>query len=112
MIHYGEKILDMHSRETGYNPMATGEVKWFNNDKGYGFVKMDDEAESEVFVHHSAIDMEGFKSLKHGQRVEFSLYYGPKGLTASYLKLLGDESSQEEELAVATTATTKPHSLE
>jgi CspA family cold shock protein len=68
--------------------MATGVVKWFNNDKGYGFVKMDDEDESEVFVHHSAIDMAGFKSLKHGQQVEFSLYYGPKGLTASYLKQL------------------------
>jgi CspA family cold shock protein len=39
-----------------------------------------------VFVHHSAIDMNGFKTLRHGQQVEFSLYYGPKGLTASYLK--------------------------
>jgi CspA family cold shock protein len=68
--------------------MATGVVKWFNNDKGYGFVTLDDEGQSEVFVHHSAIDMQGFKTLKHGQRVEFSLYYGPKGLTASYLKQL------------------------
>jgi cold shock protein len=68
--------------------MASGVVKWFNNDKGYGFVLMDDEAQSEVFVHHSAIDMQGFKTLRHGQAVEFSLYYGPKGLTASYLRLL------------------------
>ena len=74
--------------------MATGVVKWFNNDKGYGFVMMDDEDESEVFVHHSAIDMEGFKTLKHGQRVEFSLYYGPKGLTASYLKQILDENGE------------------
>jgi len=74
--------------------MATGVVKWFNNDKGYGFVMMDNEDESEVFVHHSAIDMEGFKTLKHGQRVEFSLYYGPKGLTASYLKQLRDENGE------------------
>ena len=71
-------------------------MKWFNNDKGYGFVTMDDEDKSEVFVHHSAIDMEGFKSLKHGQRVEFSLYYGPKGLTASYLKQVDTESSEPE----------------
>ena len=74
--------------------MATGVMKWFNNDKGYGFVTMDDEAKSEVFVHHSAIDMEGFKTLKHGQRVEFSLYYGPKGLTASYLKQICDEAGE------------------
>lgn len=66
--------------------MATGEVKWFNNEKGYGFVLMDNEERSEVFVHHSAIDMNGFKTLRHGQKVEFALYYGPKGLTASYLK--------------------------
>jgi cold shock protein len=66
--------------------MATGCVKWFNNDKGYGFVLMDDAEQSEVFVHHTAIDMNGFKTLKHGQKVEFSLYYGHKGLTASYLK--------------------------
>jgi CspA family cold shock protein len=74
--------------------MATGVVKWFNNDKGFGFVLMDDEDQSEVFVHHSAIDMPGFKSLKHGQRVEFSLYYGPKGLTASYLKQLCNENGE------------------
>ena len=74
--------------------MATGVVKWFNNDKGFGFVLMDDEDQSEVFVHHSAIDMEGFKTLKHGQRVEFSLYYGPKGLTASYLKQLRDADGE------------------
>jgi CspA family cold shock protein len=74
--------------------MATGVVKWFNNDKGYGFVLMDDEEQSEVFVHHSAIDMNGFKTLRHGQKVEFSLYYGPKGLTASYLKpVKGNESN-------------------
>ena len=74
--------------------MATGVVKWFNNDKGYGFVMLDDVEQSEVFVHHSAIDMEGFKTLKHGQRVEFSLYYGPKGLTASYLKQICDENGE------------------
>jgi len=68
--------------------MATGTVKWFNNDKGFGFVLLDDSGD-EVFVHHTAIDMNGYKTLRHGQRVEFSLYYGPKGLTASYLRLIG-----------------------
>lgn len=68
--------------------MASGVVKWFNNDKGYGFVLLDGDEQNEVFVHHSAIDMEGFKTLRHGQQVEFSLYYGPKGLTASYLRLV------------------------
>ena len=71
--------------------MFTGTVKWFNNDKGYGFVQMDEDG-SEVFVHHSAIDMEGFKTLHHGQAVELSLYYGHKGLTASYLKPLDKDN--------------------
>ena len=67
--------------------MATGTVKWFNLEKGFGFVKMDEDG-SDVFVHHSAIDMRGYKTLSHGQKVEFSIYYGPKGLTASYLRPL------------------------
>ena len=92
--------------------MATGVMKWFNNDKGYGFVMMDDADKSEVFVHHSAIDMEGFKTLKHGQRVEFSLYYGPKGLTASYLKLICDENGEVEiEDGLVDPSNTPPHSL-
>ena len=90
--------------------MATGVVKWFNNDKGYGFVTMNDENESEVFVHHSAIDMEGFKTLKHGQEVEFSLYYGPKGLTASYLKQINAEQPQEQDGATED-STTPPVSV-
>lgn len=76
--------------------MATGTVKWFNNDKGFGFVILDGCGE-EVFVHHSAIDMNGFKTLRHGQQVEFSLYYGPKGLTASYLRLTGYRAPPQEQ---------------
>ena len=72
--------------------MATGTVKWFNLDKGYGFVQMDEDG-SDVFVHHSAIDMQGYKALSHGQRVEFSLYYGPKGLTAAYLRPIDGDST-------------------
>ena len=61
--------------------MATGTVKWFNNAKGYGFVTPDD-GEQDVFVHFSAIEMEGYRTLKEGQCVEFEVEQGPKGLHA------------------------------
>ena len=64
--------------------MATGVVKWFNNAKGYGFVKPD-QGEQDVFVHFSAICMDGYKTLKEGQRVEFDVSKGPKGLHAANL---------------------------
>ena len=55
--------------------MATGIVKWFNNAKGYGFVTPDD-GEQDVFVHFSAIEMEGYRTLKEGQRVEIEVEQG------------------------------------
>jgi cold shock protein len=58
--------------------MATGTVKWFNNDKGYGFVTQDDGGK-DVFVHHSAISGEGYKSLAEGAKVEYEVEDGPKG---------------------------------
>lgn len=64
--------------------MATGVVKWFNNAKGYGFVTPDD-GEQDVFVHFSAIEMDGYRTLKEGQRVEFEVEHGPKGLHAQHL---------------------------
>ncbi len=67
--------------------MATGTVKWFNNAKGYGFVKPDG-LEKDVFVHFSAITMEGYKTLKEGQKVEFDVSEGPKGLHAGNLHRL------------------------
>jgi CspA family cold shock protein len=57
-----------------------GTVKWFKNDKGYGFIQRD--SGDDVFVHHSAIQMEGYKSLEEGQRVEFTVSKGQKGLQA------------------------------
>jgi CspA family cold shock protein len=57
-----------------------GTVKWFNGAKGYGFISR--EGADDVFVHFSAIMMEGFKTLDEGQRVEFSVEQGPKGLQA------------------------------
>ena len=57
--------------------MARGTVKWFNNQKGYGFITP--ESGKDVFVHHSAIQGEGYKSLDEGQAVEFEIQQGPKG---------------------------------
>ena len=62
--------------------MNTGVVKWFNNAKGYGFVRPDGRDE-DVFVHYSAIAMEGYKTLKEGQKVAFEITEGPKGLHAA-----------------------------
>jgi len=61
--------------------MARGKVKWFNNNKGYGFITP--ESGNDVFVHHSAIQGEGFKSLDEGQEVEFDIEKGPKGEQAT-----------------------------
>ena len=62
----------------------TGTVKWFNDAKGYGFISR--ESGDDVFVHHTAIQMEGFKSLSEEQQVEFSVEQGDKGLQAIDVK--------------------------
>ncbi len=66
--------------------MAQGTVKWFSNEKGYGFIAR--EGGEDVFVHHSAIEMEGYRSLTEGQRVEFEVVQGQKGLQAANVHLL------------------------
>jgi CspA family cold shock protein len=61
--------------------LAQGTVKWFSNEKGYGFIERDEG--DDVFVHFTAITMEGYKSLREGQRVEFEVVQGTKGLQAA-----------------------------
>ena len=66
--------------------MAQGVVKWFNSSKGYGFIKADDG--QEVFVHHTSIQMSGFRNLAEGQRVEFEIISGPKGPKADKVNIV------------------------
>lgn len=64
----------------------TGTVKWFNGDKGFGFIER--EGGTDVFVHQSEIMTEGYRNLNEGQQVEFAIMQGPKGLQASEVKPL------------------------
>lgn len=59
--------------------MAKGVVKWFSNQKGYGFITPDGDAQKDIFVHYSAITGDGYKTLKEGEGVEFEITQGPKG---------------------------------
>jgi len=65
--------------------MANGTVKWFNDSKGFGFITPDEGGE-DLFAHFSAITMDGFKTLKEGQKVTFDVTTGPKGKQASNIK--------------------------
>ncbi len=64
--------------------MAVGNVKWFNESKGFGFIQQ--ESGEDVFVHYSAITGEGFKTLAEGERLEFDVVKGPKGLQAANVR--------------------------
>jgi CspA family cold shock protein len=66
--------------------VAQGTVKWFNNEKGYGFIAVD--GGQDVFVHYSAIQSDGYRSLDEGQRVEFDVAQGPKGPQADGVRIV------------------------
>ena len=68
--------------------MAVGTVKWFNAEKGYGFIAMDGGAD--IFVHHSAIQMDGYRTLDQGQRVEFEVKQGDKGPQADAVRRIAE----------------------
>lgn len=72
--------------------MSTGIVKWFNDAKGFGFITPD-EGGADVFIHFSAIAMEGYKTLKQGSRVSYELEKGPKGLHANNIVLVSAPAS-------------------
>ena len=77
---------DTHHQNIGSTSMAiNGTVKWFSDEKGYGFIEREN-GEGDVFVHHSAIQGEGFKTLAEGQRVEFEVVQGQKGPAAENVK--------------------------
>ncbi len=71
--------------------MSTGQVKWFNNAKGFGFI-LPDEGGGDLFAHYSAITMEGYKTLKAGQAVSFDIIEGPKGLHAANIVPVKEEA--------------------
>jgi len=68
--------------------MATGTVKWFSDEKGYGFISRDD-GKDDVFVHFTAIKMNGFRTLQEGAKVEFNITQGPKGEQAADVEIVG-----------------------
>jgi CspA family cold shock protein len=70
-----------------------GTIKWFNTTKGYGFITR--QTGDDVFVHYSAIESEGYKTLNEGQQVEFTLSEGPKGPVAQNVTAIGEYKSQE-----------------
>ncbi|MFK5951181.1 MAG: cold shock domain-containing protein CspD [Methylococcales bacterium] len=70
--------------------MANGTVKWFNNAKGYGFIRPEAGGE-DIFAHYSTITMDGYRSLKAGQEVTFEITEGDKGLHATRIEAAGDE---------------------
>ncbi|AHG41621.1 cold-shock protein [Pseudomonas syringae CC1557] len=69
--------------------MIEGKVKWFNNAKGFGFINAEGKDDEDLFAHFSAIQMDGYKTLKAGQKVNFDILQGPKGLHAVNIKASG-----------------------
>jgi CspA family cold shock protein len=85
-LHYLTKSAKFSETRNACNTMEQGTVKWFNDAKGYGFICR--ENGEDVFVHFSAIQANGFRSLKEGQAVQFNVVKGPKGWQAENVQLL------------------------
>jgi CspA family cold shock protein len=85
------------SSNEGWKSMTTGTVKWFSNTKGYGFISPEDGGE-DVFAHFSAITMDGYKTLKGGQKVEFEIQKGDKGLFASNIRPSQEKAEMAQKL--------------
>ena len=81
----GDRAARLSSEWKERSAMPTGTVKWFNDAKGYGFITQDGGGE-DVFCHHTAIQSQGFRTLSEGQKVEFEVARGPKGLQAQNVK--------------------------
>ena len=80
-----QSVTAQADSDTRENAVAQGTVKWFNADKGYGFIAPDD-ATPDVFVHHSAIETDGYRSLQENQRVEYTAVRGAKGPQAESVR--------------------------
>src|SRR5205085_678413 len=86
VVWRGRRVIPQNGSGTRENAsVATGTVKWFNSAKGFGFISQPD-GEPDVFVHHTAIQMNGWRSLEEGQKVEFDVQQGPKGLQAANVR--------------------------
>ena len=84
--------------------MATGTVKWFNDAKGFGFIEPD-QGGGDVFAHFSAIQMDGFRTLKQGSKVQYELVAGPKGMLAQNIQPMDGQSASD----ISTDALTDMH---
>lgn len=92
-VLYTEFVQNAHKCITSRGKrMATGTVKWFSNQKGYGFIEYNED--EDVFVHFTGIEMEGYKTLKEGQTVEFEIAEGARGPQATNVTVLNSEDDE------------------